>query len=253
MEKGVVQLLESISISNTATAEEMKEIVRPIVDKVCDVTGLVVTRVEEHERGAFFVLGEEENGHEVIAIGNINQSGSYYTTLLISRIGVNGALLNTTTSQTNLNSLMFYISRNPSSMRWVKYSDGIALSFANQAPESFAANPNLVMSKVVGEDGNSSESTALFFSGSQVYASFSSLLDNVNSNDVVLDLSYFKGQTVPKNKEALSDIYPKSGATFPGLLFFTNAIGINPWGTIMVDGKRYMVCTKNYCSLLVRE
>ena len=161
MESGIIELASVFKGSAETTAEEMKEYMQGVVTRFCGVTGLVVLETVEHERGAFFILGEEGKTQGIVAIGNPNNN-YHYQLIGVSRVGVDNAVLYGTafaSNAVNNYGCPYRISTNPIWMKYIKTDHGIAIAL-KEATRPGEITPNMIFNKI--QKGNVEEMAFVF-------------------------------------------------------------------------------------------
>lgn len=245
MESGIIKLAPVFKGDSTTTAEEMKEYMQGVVTRFCEITGLVVIETVDHDRGAFFIIGEEGKTQGLIAIGNSRSVSYYNNTMLTSNIGPDNEIRISFDANINANAgdgQAFAFNQRPVYMSYYKVDHSIAIGL--QISES-PSKPPFVMALQGIINGSGTEELIMLRSyGDALYASYNPLLLNEGKSTALFTLSGFNKNIIPQDKEAVADIYLESGEGLPGLKLYTNKKNTSAWNRVDIGGMRYLVVKK---------
>ena len=242
MESGIIKLAPVFTGSAETTAAEMKEYIQGVVTRFCGVTGLVVLETVDHERGAFFILGEEGKTQGIVAIGNPN-SNYYYQTIGVSRVWVDNAVSIGMTFNTNTSSntgQSYRLSTYPIWMKYIKTDHGIAIAL-QEAAKPGAMSSHMIIHK---QKGDVEEMAMLWIYSSAMYASYNPALVNGAESAALFLLTGCNKNIIPPDKEAMADIYLESGVELPGMRLYTNKKNVANWNKVRIGGTQYILAMK---------
>ncbi len=242
MESGIIKLAPTFTGSTETTAEEMKEYVQGVVARFCGVTGLVVLETVDHEKGAFFILGEEGKTQGIVAIGNPNNN-YYYQAIGVSRVWVDNAVSMGTSFVSNTSSNLgraYRLNNYPVWMKYIKADHGIAISI-EEAAKPGAMSPYIIIHK---QKGDMEEMAMLWMYSSAMYASYNPALVNGVEGAALFSLTGCNKNIIPPDKEAMADIYLESGVELPGMRLYTNKKNAANWNKVKIGGTQYVLAMK---------
>lgn len=245
-------IFPKVNFSSSTTAEEMRTYLKAAADVLCEVTGLVITKTEEHDYGGVYYIGETAESNPILCVWNQNYS-NYFTRIAIGLVGNDYKPPVSLVNSINSSSLIqFYYS--PSSLNsydylvnYVKFDDGsILIGFVN----SSSSRDSLYLfciTKCSVSDGelltavgfNSNGCSSSYFVGQAVTASY------INSLSWPTDISMLCSPV----KKIISDFWP-FGIYFKRIKYSSGMYDAGKY--IDIDGKRYISMYKTtYGSLLL--
>lgn len=244
MESGIIELAPVFKGSAETTAEEMKEYLQCVVARFCGVTGLTVLETVDHERGAFFILGEEGKTQGIVAVGNTKNSGYYYRLIDFSSVGVNNRIMhgmeNTSASSSGVGQA-FSLGQYPTWMKYAKTDNGIVVGIQTSTSPG-EINPFMLFNKI--QKGDVEETEMLLICNSVIYASYNPVLDNGVGNGLLFATSGLNKNVIPPDKEAMAEIYLESEAALAGMRLYTNKKRANAWNKVRIGTGKYIVVLK---------
>lgn len=242
MESGIIKLAPAFTGSAETTAEEMKEYVQGVATRFCGITGLVVLETVDHEKGAFFILGEEGKTQGIVAIGNPNNN-YYYQAIGVSRVWVDNTISIGTAFTSNISSNLgraYRLNAYPIWMKYIKADHGISISI-EEAAKPGAMSPIMIIHK---QKGDMEEMAMLWTHSSAMYASYNPALVNGAEGAVLFSLTGCNKNIIPPDKEAMTDIYLESGVELPGMRLYTNKKNAASWSKVRIGGTQYILAMK---------
>lgn len=244
MESGIIELAPVFKGSTETTAEKMKEYMQGVVTRFCGVTGLVVTGMVDHEKGAFFILGEEGKDQGLVAIGNSNNNGAYITTMVVSNTGPGNEIRLGITAYGNINNgdgQIYQFSSLPVWMKYVRTDHGMVIGLQAAASPS-VQTPVMALQKI--RSGDTEELAMLRIYSSALYAAYNPALLNEVKNTWLFAQSGLNKNIIPPDKEAMAEICLESRAELPGMRLYTNKKRAEVWNMVRVGGVQYIVASR---------
>lgn len=247
MESGIIELAPTFKGSRETTAEEMKEYIQGVVTRFCEVTDLVVIETVDHEKGAFFVLGEEGKTQGIIAIGNNKSSSYYYYSMIVSNLGPNNEIRTgiDTSASFNVNDGQAYqFQASPVWMKYARAGHGIIIGLKQiQSPDEI--EPTMVIQKIRDSNGGAEEVATLHLYNNGWNASYNPMLLNGKKGYPLFTQLGYNEIIIPKEKEAVADIYLNNGVEVAGMKLYTNKKNVDVWNKVRIGGTQYFVASKS--------
>ncbi len=243
MEAGIIKLAPAFAGSNETTAGEMKEYMQAVAARFCEVTGLVLIETVDHERGAFFIIGEEGKTHGLVAIGNSNYGSYHYRVIGVSGVGPDHDIRLGMNIQSNTNSYNgqgYTIASQDIWMKYIKTDHGIVIGLQSDTVP-LAKTPTMIMQKI--RIGDTEELAMLRIYSNSFYASYTPMLSNEEKSTVLFTQSGYNRNIIPTEKEAMAEICLESRAELPGMRLYTNKKMAAVWNKARIGGIQYIVAS----------
>lgn len=243
MEAGIIKLAPAFAGSNETTAGEMKEYMQTVAARFCEVTGLVVIETVDHERGAFFILGEEGKAHGLVALGNSNYSSYHYRVIGVSGVGPDNDIRLGIAPSPNTNSSdgqAYSIASQDIWMKYIKTDHGMVIGLQSGTVPS-VKTPTMILQKI--RIGDTEELAMLRIYSNSFYASYTPMLSNEEKSTVLFTQSGCNRNIIPTEKEAMAEICLESRAELPGMRLYTNKKMAAVWNKVRIGGIQYIVAS----------
>lgn len=247
MESGIIELAPVFKGSSETTAEQMKEYIQGVVTRFCEVTDLVVIETVNHEKGAFFILGEEGKTQGIIAIGNSMSPNYYYYSMIVSNVGPNNEIrtgMSISSSFNGNDGQAYQFQAYPVWMKYARVCHGIIIGLKLiQSPAEIA--PTMVIQKIRDSNGGAEELATLRLYDNRWSASYNPMLLNERKDYPLFTQLGYNEIIIPKEKEAVADIYLNNGVEVPGVKLYTNKKNVDVWNKVRIGGTQYFVASKS--------